>query len=386
MKSVFISNYFNHHQSALSDCFYKLQGQGYAFVQAEEMAVERKLMGWNNFSRNYVYNLKSEQVAEIINDADVIIMGSAPVDTVQWCISSGKLVFRYSERPLKRGMEPVKFIPRFIKWNWLNPVDKPIYLLSASAFASLDYSKFGLYRNSAYKWGYFPECRHYESVDSLIAQKDKTEILWCGRFIDWKHPDDAIKVAGLLKKAGYSFSLKFIGTGEMEQQLRRQAEEAGLLGTNVEFLGAMPPEKVRDHMEHAGIYLFTSDRQEGWGAVLNEAMNSACAVAASDAIGATPYLVKNERNGCVYHSGDADELFELVKRLLDNPPLQESLGREAYRTIADLWNAEIAAKRLIKLSEAILSGEKKPNLFADGPCSKAEIIREDWYVNAHKHN
>ena len=52
----------------------------------------------------------------------------------------------------------------------------------------------------------------------------------------------------------------------------------------------------------------------------------------------------------------------------------------------DLWNAEIAAKRLIELSEAILGGEKKPNLFADGPCSKAEIIREDWYVNAHKHN
>lgn len=324
--------------------------------------------------------------AEKQTDIDVLIVGSFPEQLIAKYDKRAKLLFRYSERILKTGNSFIKYSKRFVHWHICNPPWRNTYLLSASAFASLDYSKFGLFRNSAYKWGYFPECRHYESVDSLIAQKDKTEILWCGRFIDWKHPDDAIKVAGLLKKAGYSFSLKFIGTGEMEQQLRRQAEEAGLLDTNVEFLGAMPPEKVRDHMEHAGIYLFTSDRQEGWGAVLNEAMNSACAVAASDAIGATPYLVKNGQNGCVYHSGDADELFELVKRLLDNPPLQESLGREAYRTIADLWNAEIAAKRLIKLSEAILGGEKKPNLFADGPCSKAEIIREDWYVNAHKHN
>jgi hypothetical protein len=36
----------------------------------------------------------------------------------------------------------------------------------------------------------------------------------------------------------------------------------------------MPPEEVRVHMEQSNIYLFTSDFGEGWGAVLNEAMNS----------------------------------------------------------------------------------------------------------------
>ena len=384
MRILFCSNYFTHHQIPLSDALYELTNYNYCFVAHKEMDAVRKNLGWGQgLVCPYICSVAD---AEKQTDIDVLIVGSFPEQLIAKYDKRAKLLFRYSERILKTGNSFIKYSKRFVHWHICNPPWRNTYLLSASAFASLDYSKFGLFRNSAYKWGYFPECRHYESVDSLIAQKDKTEILWCGRFIDWKHPDDAIKVAGLLKKAGYSFSLKFIGTGEMEQQLRRQAEEAGLLDTNVEFLGAMPPEKVRDHMEHAGIYLFTSDRQEGWGAVLNEAMNSACAVAASDAIGATPYLVKNGQNGCVYHSGDVDELFELVKRLLDNPPLQESLGHEAYRTIADLWNAEIAAKRLIKLSEAILGGEKKPNLFADGPCSKAEIIREDWYVNAHKHN
>ena len=112
----------------------------------------------------------------------------------------------------------------------------------------------------------------------------------------------------------------------------------------------------------------------------NESMNSGCAVVASDAIGSVLYLVKDRENGLVYHSGSVDELFERVKGLLAHPAEQRRLGEAAYRTIADLWNAEIAAKRLIALSQAILDGDASPELFEDGPCSRAEIIREDWYI------
>ena len=62
-------------------------------------------------------------------------------------------------------------------------------------------------------------------------------------------------------------------------------------------------------MEKTGIFLFTSDRQEGWGAVLNEAMNSGCAVVASHLIGAVPFLKKKKKNGLVYSSGDRKTLF-----------------------------------------------------------------------------
>ena len=70
----------------------------------------------------------------------------------------------------------------------------------------------------------------------------------------------------------------------------------------VHMLGAMSPDEVRKHMEQANIFLFTSDRNEGWGAVLNEAMNSGCAVVASHAIGSVPYLIKNGNNGYIYEN------------------------------------------------------------------------------------
>ena len=242
-----------------------------------------------------------------------------------------------------------------------------------------DCAKFGLFHGRCYKWGYFPETIRYPSIDDLIDRKAKATILWCGRFLGWKHPDDVIEVAKRLHEAGCCFKIEMIGTGEMERQLKRQASEAGLLDENVRFLGAMSPEAVRRHMESASICLFTSDRQEGWGAVLNEAMNSGCAVVASDAAGATPYLVNDGVNGSVYHSGNIQELYEKVRRLLENTTMQYSFGKAAYLTITELWNAEVAAKRFLQLSQALLNGTDASGLFANGPCSLAKPLREDWY-------
>ena len=238
-----------------------------------------------------------------------------------------------------------------------------------------------MFKNRMYKWGYFPETRHYD-LNSLFERKNRAEILWCGRFLEWKHPEIAINVALRLKADGYDFVLKFIGTGVMEDKLRQMIVE-NHLEENIRLLGPMPPEKVRDNMERAGIYLFTSDRQEGWGAVLNESMNSGCAVIASHTIGAVPYLLKNNKNGLIYDFDNSEALYSNVRLLLDNPGEQRRLGEAAYKTITEEWNAEVAAERLVNLSKHILDGDKYPDLYKSGPCSRAEIIKDNWIKNAN---
>lgn len=379
MKIVMLSNYFNHHQKPLSDSFNCLTECGYSFIEAENMDNTRRTLGWrSDISAPYVCSADNEKSNICINEADVIIAGSFPEKAIHKCIVSDRTVFRYSERPLKKGSEPAKFIPRFFKWHYLNPPGKSVYMLCASAFTAGDYRKFGLFKNRCFKWGYFPETIHYDDLDGLLKDKTANSILWCGRFLDWKHPDDALKIAFQLKKEGIDFHLKMIGSGPMENELRRMIDEYGISDC-AELLGSMPPEQVRQHMEKSGILLFTSDRKEGWGAVLNEAMNSGCAVVASHAAGSVPYLVKDKESGLVYHSGDTEELYGKAKQLLANPDKQRKLGEAAYHTVADLWNAETAAQRFVQLSQAIMDGDKYPNLFQDGPCSIAEIIREDWY-------
>lgn len=384
MKIVFVSNYYNHHQHALSQALDRITDGEYSFVATSEMRADRKELGYGQWEvPRYVlkaYTSEAEQARcrNLIGAADVVIIGSAPWQMVKDRVSAGKLVFRYCERPLKQKKISLRQRMHFLKTRFTCGKRRAVYLLCAGAYTAADYARHGCFRGRSYQWGYFPETCHYADVDRYLARKEKTTILWAGRFLDWKHPEMAIQLAKRLKDEDYSFSLDMIGTGVMRAELEQLIESYGLQA-HVHLLGAMQPGQVRKHMERAGIYLLTSDRQEGWGAVLNESMNSGCAVVASHAAGSVPFLIKNGENGLLFSSGNAEGLYQHVKYLLDHPSVQDRLGKAAYDTITQTWNAEVAAQRFAALSESILRGEREPVLYSDGPCSSAKVIDDDWY-------
>ena len=145
-----------------------------------------------------------------------------------------------------------------------------------------DFHLIHAYPGKMYAWGYFPEFKEYR-LDELMDCKDKdekTEILWAGRMIDWKHPDDAIYAVADLLKRKKQIHLTMAGGGAMEAQLNKLTVDLGI-EQSVTFTGFLSPSEIRTKMMAADIFLFTSDYREGWGAVLNEAMNSGCAVIAS---------------------------------------------------------------------------------------------------------
>lgn len=384
MKIVFLSNYYNHHQAPLCEALYAQADVTFRFVACGEMTEERRKM-WGEWRclPDFVVVPKTQTdwdaVSQDILDADAVIVGSAPQALLRERLKAGKLIFRYQERPLKDGIEPLKFLPRMLKWHKWNPPGKPVYLLCASGFTAGDYAKFGLFRGRSYRWGYFPETRFYD-IRALLAQKEAGSIFWAGRFLDWKHPDDALRVAARLRDDGYNFTLRIAGAGVLEPQLRAMISELDLEGC-VQLLGSLRPEQVRCEMERSRIFLFTSDHREGWGAVLNEAMNSGCAVVASHLAGAVPYLIQHKKNGLVYQSGLTEQLISAIQFLLEQPEQQQKYGRNAYKTIAEEWNAEVAAERFIHLVSHILAGDKRPDLYATGPCSRADTIKESWFIN-----
>lgn len=255
-----------------------------------------------------------------------------------------------------------------------------MYLLCASAYTAYDMQLFGAYPQKKYKWGYFPKVKKYD-IERLIENKRKNGkivILWAGRFLKWKHPEVAIKVAKLLKQHGYKFKLILIGDGELKENLVTYVNQNQLQDV-IDFTGFMNPDEVRKHMEKADIFLFTSDYNEGWGAVLNEAMNSGCAVVASHAIGSVPFLIKHKINGMIYKNGDTEELLNMVMQLSDNDKMRENLGRQAYSTLVEEWNAENATNNFLQLTQAILSGEEIE--ISCGPCSIAKTVSQRKMYN-----
>jgi len=374
MTVVFISNFFNHHQAPLSDALWEQTGGQFTFVETEPMPPMCRQLGYPELKRGYIlpFPEKEEEVLRRILTADVVIAGSAPEALVRQRIKTGKLLLRYTERPLRNGRELWKYLPRFCRWHWRNLPGKPIYLLCASAYAPGDYGKFGLFRGKCWRWGYFPPVKRY-ILSELMAEKNPKRILWCGRLVGLKHPEEALQAAKRLKEDGFSFSLGMIGSGEEEAGLREQIAKWGL-EDRVQLLGAMPADQVRREMERSGIFLFTSDAREGWGAVLNEAMNSGCAVLTSDGPGAVPFLIKPGENGLSYPFGDREGMYQALTKLLRDPEEQRKLGTGAYHTIIDKWNAPAAARRLLAVCGQLLRGQGLL-WFPDGPCSKAEVLK-----------
>ncbi len=384
MKMVFLTNYYNHHQKPLADAFYSMLGDDYYFVETEKITEERLNMGWGGDDKppyvlkcDFQNEHSNEDIRQLINDADVVMLGHAPQKMVEERLKKGGLVFLYRERLYKSGLKwyrlPLYFIRHFRNYIRF----KNLYVLCASAYTPLDFSRTGAFVGKTYKWGYFPEVKTYDNIDALIDKKTPASILWAGRHIDLKHPELAIEVAKKLKDDGYTFVLNIIGTGVLENVIRNSIESNNL-GDCVKMLGSMKPEQVREHMENSEIFLFTSDRNEGWGAVLNESMNSACAVVANSAIGSVPFLMKDGENGYMYNDGDVDMLYHRVKQLLKDTNDRKRIAKNAYSTIAEEWNAENAAKKFISLCEKMLSGEYKPFPYDSGVCSKAKILKDNW--------
>lgn len=106
--------------------------------------------------------------------------------------------------------------------------------------------------------------------------------------------------------------------------------------------------------------------------MLNESMNSACAVVASHAAGSSEFLIEHGGNGLVFKSESFKSLYENVKNLLDNPDKREAISKKAYETMLNEWNAENAANKFIALAECVLNGEKYPLPFESGVCSRSK--------------
>ncbi len=385
MKLAFVSNYINHHQTPISNELYSILGDDYSFIQTEPMEEERIKMGWGGDFDKLKYLKKyyedEHECRKIIMTADVVVFGGTEDESlIVDRLNEGKPVIRYSERLYKEG-----------QWKWISPrglkkkfhdhtrfADKQVYLLCAGAYVADDFNIIRAYPGKRFKWGYFPEFKEY-TQDERKARRDlrrsheKLEILWAGRLIDWKHPECLIKLARSLYVKKIPFVINVVGDGDMKGEMEAQINKY-CLSDCIKMLGMKPPAEVREIMNTADIFLLTSDYKEGWGAVLNEAMNAGCAVVASHAAGAVPTLIRHRQNGLIFESGNFDKMIELIEDLSKDQKWRLSLGENAYETIENEWNHKVAAARLLNFSEQVLSG--KVEAFPSGPISEAKVIPE----------
>lgn len=392
MKVVLYSLILNNHQANIADELWRLTNHQFCFVELATLQAEHRKGDTRNYD-NCPYLLRawesSQAYAHAMNLAReaecCIFSGILALPFQKERLKLGRLSFDMSERWLKRGLLNL-FSPSIFKMflayycnRWYK---KPLYKLCCSAFAAEDQYRLGTFKDRCYKWGYFTKVDDIKIRDytSNMESERVTSLMWCSRFLKLKHPELPIMMAARLKGLGYRFILDMYGCGEYEDRAK-ELVAALHLDDIVRFNGAKPNVKILEDMRSHDIFLFTSDKNEGWGAVSNESMSNGCVLVVSDEIGSAPYLIKPGVTGLSFRAPKysssfdcpdkiaLDSLCAQVRYLLDNPSKIQDISSQGMKIIQEYWSPVVAAQRLLKLIDCI-EGGVEPG-FDYGPCSKA---------------
>ena len=376
-KIVYVGGAVDHIVLPIITELYKIYKDDFLFISTYSKAGLRTEIGYDysNIELPFVkksYLSKSDFLfcRKIINDATVVIYQTvANKSILRSRLFSTKLTFKCTERFYKTKTNVKNFLRRYLGtiYHYHFFPKKNKYVLCMGGYVADDLRKAHLFKGNKLTWGYFTESTKL-SFNELIKLKgfnEKPLFCWIGRFVQEKQPLMVLKLASFLSKNRVDFKIKMGGYGPLIAECEQYIEE-NKLQKYVEILGPLDLQQKEALMNSANYFLFTSTNEEGWGAVVNEAMGSACVCFAAKEAGSPKTLIEDNKNGYLFSCYNQDEFNNLVidKIRLDN----YEISKNAYSDIKEYWNAKTAAKNLAFFIKTLLTDNKK--IFIDkGPCS-----------------
>ena len=207
-----------------------------------------------------------------------------------------------------------------------------------------------------------------------IAQRFEPQapfrFLFVGRFIELKRIDLLIDALGRL--GGANFELVLAGSGPLEAALRTLAEKK--LPGRVDWLGRRPIGEIPALMAEADCLVLPS-RNDGWGAVVSEALMAGTPAICSDACGAAG-IAQASGVGGVFPAGNVEALAALLRQVIARGR-QTPEGRATLANWACCLDATAGAKYLeeILLHKTDMTATARPALPWAGIANTAKICR-----------
>lgn len=144
-----------------------------------------------------------------------------------------------------------------------------------------------------------------------------------------------------------SAKLVFAGGGTAVTACRDWVRTNGL-DEHVQFAGWVEGDEKEELLRQADVFALPS-HFEGLSNAMLEAMAAGLPVAVTR-VGGLPDVVEDGRQGLLVEAGDVDALHQALRRLIADPGLRETLGRQAHLT-ATRFGVERAVTRLLELAD-----------------------------------
>jgi len=181
-------------------------------------------------------------------------------------------------------------------------------------------------------------------------------VLFAGKFEEKKRPLDLLRA--FTDSNLDSASLLFVGSGHLEDELRRLAS-----GRRDVFFAPFQNQSLMPRAYAAADLFVLPSFCETWGLAVNEAMCAGLAVIASDHVGCAQDLVFPYRNGLIFPAGDTRALADSLRELLGHSERLYSWGRESRNVVAR-YSYEAATGGLMAALESLHRSSNKGSEYA----------------------
>jgi glycosyltransferase involved in cell wall biosynthesis len=383
MKLLYINNIPAHYQHAFASALHGLLGDDFRMAYIQSAPADRLAMGWQDLGIKEAWVLRvweneaaRREYLEWMRQADVVCCGTfemlpEALPEYRERIQAGGLCLSFSERIHKIARHPLRLVLSNIRRRWrMRAVVRPNHhLLTLGAYVAGDYVRAGFPLSRCWQFGYIAPVP--DRVRRREGHRAVPEILWAGRMLGWKKVDTLLRAGALLRDGNMPFRLSIIGDGDCRCVWQNLARELKL-DEHVTWYSAATPGDVAEAMEQADIYVMPSNREEGWGVALAEAMAAGCACGAAVEAGATRVLIRDGENGFHFQAGDAEGLARQLAMLLTDATRRSQMGAQARKTMLEQWHPDVVAAQLIGFAQALLNGRQPvgppSGLFSPAQC------------------
>lgn len=212
------------------------------------------------------------------------------------------------------------------------------------AFIGASDGSFALYRS----YGIEPKrifkshlCANNAAFFDATAVEKRFDFIFCGRFVTIKNPLFAIEVVRQVsRRLGRRASVVFVGSGELEPEMR-MAAEASAAETESVFAGFARQDELPQLYGSARILLFPT-QWDPWGVVANEACAAGLPVLISPAAGSARELVRDGENGFVIPL-NLETWVDAAVRLLSDSALYAAMSARSRALVQEYSFTNAAA-------------------------------------------
>jgi glycosyltransferase involved in cell wall biosynthesis len=180
---------------------------------------------------------------------------------------------------------------------------------------------------------------------------DSVCYLYVGKLVEKKHILDQLAALKSAYSKNTKLHLLVVGAGELMERARQFTEEHKL---PVTFAGFLNQTEITSAYVAADCLILSSDYDETWGLVVNEAMVCGLPAIVSDRAGCGPDLVKNGETGDTFAFGAVEALSCSMLSMAQDRNRLIAMGECAREHVLRHYTVENAVDGTIQAVEAVL--------------------------------